>query len=116
MTTCTICLNTVRETRCNVPLRCGHLFHSHCIENWKQHGSNTCPVCRKILDGSNYKVQVIIHNMYNQTSNAVTVDSLHVIDALDLFFDVQNTIDLDSILSDFRVSVADFDSSIFDTE
>ena len=35
-TTCAICLNPVRETRQNKPIRCGHLFHSHCIEEWKR--------------------------------------------------------------------------------
>jgi hypothetical protein len=59
---------------------------------------------------------VIVHNTYNHTSNTVTVGGLQVIDALDIIFDVQNTIDLDSILSDFRMSMTDFDPSIFDAE
>ena len=47
MHTCTICLNDVRATRANHPLRCGHVFHYDCLEEWKNQGKNTCPVCRK---------------------------------------------------------------------
>ena len=50
MHTCCICLNDVRATRANHPLRCGHVFHSHCLEEWKKQGKNTCPVCRKIFN------------------------------------------------------------------
>lgn len=114
MTTCAICLNTVRETRSHVPIRCGHLFHSHCIEHWKQQGKNTCPVCRKIFDGSDYKVQLTVHNMSSQTSNTLTVNNTMI--ALDVLFEVQNIIDLDSLLSDFGVSMTDFDPLILDTE
>jgi|TARA_R100000951_G_scaffold115936_1_gene125761 hypothetical protein len=39
-----------------------------------------------------------------------------VMDLFDLNFDVHDMLDLDSILTDFGVSLADFDSSIFDTE
>ena len=116
MTTCAICLSTVRETRSHVPIRCGHLFHSHCIDHWKQQGKNTCPVCRKIFDGSQYKVQVIVHNMSNQTSNALNVNSTFALEALDVFFEVDTIIDLDSLLSDFGVSVSDFDALVFNTE
>jgi hypothetical protein len=117
MTTCAICLNTVRETRSHVPIRCGHLFHSHCIDNWKHQGKNTCPVCRKIFDGSNYKVQVIVHNMSSQTSNTLTVnENLFALEALDVFFEVQNLVDLDSLLSDFGVRMTDFDPFVFDAE
>ena len=114
MTTCAICLNTVRETRSHVPIRCGHLFHSHCIEHWKQQGKNTCPVCRKIFDGSDYKVQLTVHNMSSQTSNTLTVNNTMI--ALDVLFEVQNIVDLDSLLSDFGVSMTDFDPLILDTE
>lgn len=30
-------------------MRCGHLFHGHCIENWLN-VNNTCPHCRKRID------------------------------------------------------------------
>lgn len=116
MTTCAICLNQVRVTRSHVPIRCGHLFHSHCLDNWKQLGKHTCPVCRKIFDGSNFKVQLIVHNMSNETSNTLNVESTFALDILDVFFDVQNLVDLDSLLSDFGMSVSDLDPIVLDTE
>lgn len=117
MTTCAICLNTVRETRSHVPIRCGHLFHSHCIEHWKQQGNNTCPMCRKIFDGSKYKVQVIVHNLSSQTSNTLVVtNNLFALEALDVFFEVHDMTDLNSLLTDFGVSMTDFDSLVLDAE
>jgi hypothetical protein len=116
MTTCAICLNTVRETRTNAPIRCGHLFHSHCIENWKKLGKQTCPVCRKVFDGTNFKVQLTVHNNIQQTSNVLPLSDVVALDILDVFFDVDTTIDLESLLSDLGVSMSDLDSTILDTE
>lgn len=116
MTTCAICLNTVRETRTHTPIRCGHLFHSHCLDDWKCRGKHTCPVCRKIFDGSTYKVHLTVHNTANDTSNTIPVDNGFALDVLDVFFDVQNVVDLDSLLSDFGVSVADLDPLVLDAE
>lgn len=116
MSTCAICLNTVRETRRHTPIRCGHLFHSHCIDNWKQRGNHTCPICRKIFDGSNFKVQLVVHNLANETSNNVSIDSVFALDVLDVIFDVQNLIDLDSLLSEFGVSMSDIDPLVLDAE
>lgn len=115
--TCAICLNPVRETRRHVPIRCGHLFHGHCLDDWKQRGKHTCPVCRKVFDESRYKVQVIVHNTTAETSNAVPVrDAALVLDALDVFFDVQTLVDLDSLLTDFGVSMTDLDPLVLDAE
>ena len=116
MTTCAICLNPVRETRAHQPLRCGHLFHSHCIENWKNRGNQTCPVCRKIFDGENFKVQVTVHNMLHETSNTVEVTDQFLFDVLDVFFDVDNLIDMESLLRDFGVSMSDLDPAVLNTE
>ena len=96
MTTCAICLNTVRLTRNNQPIRCGHLFHSSCISEWKERGNSRCPMCRKLFDCENFRVQITIENNINETSNT--------------------TEDLDSILSDFGMTITNFDPSIFDTE
>ena len=54
--------------------------------------------------------------MSNQTSNALNVNSTFALEALDVFFEVDNIIDLDSLLSDFGVSVSDFDTLVFNTE
>lgn len=116
MVTCAICLNTVRETRSHPPIRCGHLFHSQCIEHWKHRGKNTCPICRKIFDGSNYRVQVVVHNLANETSNTLIVNNTFSLEALDIFFEVQNLVDLDSLLTDFGVSMSDFDPLVLNAE
>ena len=116
MTQCAICLNEVRQTRKNVPLRCGHLFHSHCLQNWKNKGKVTCPVCRKVFDGENFRVQITVHNLFENTSNTVTVENDFIFDALDVFFDIEDETDLSSLLDDFGVSVSDFDPSVFNTE
>lgn len=116
MSQCAICLGDVRETRHNKPIRCGHLFHSHCLEKWKNKGKQTCPICRKVFDGDNFRVQITIHNNFESTSNAVLLESEFIFNALDIFFDVVNEIDLSSLLSDFGVSVSDFDPLILNTE
>ncbi len=117
MTQCAICLNEVRRTRKNEPLRCGHLFHSHCLQKWKDKGNQRCPICRKIFDCENFRVQITVHNLFEETSNTVTVDnSEYIFNALDIFFDVGNQTDLSSLLGDFGVSVSDLDSSVLNTE
>jgi|TARA_B110000093_G_C12561086_1_gene241981 hypothetical protein len=116
-TTCAICLNPVRETRHNKVIRCGHLFHSHCIENWKARGKQTCPVCRKIFDGTNFKVTVKIENMLNHSTFTTPVEEEnYIFDTLDAFFDIEDTDDLESLLRDFGVSVSNLDPSILNTE
>jgi len=119
MLQCAICLNEVRSTRTNPPIRCGHMFHSHCIEEWKSKGKNTCPVCRKIFDVSKFKVVVTIQNNYTAASNSVSLESQSIFNMMDMFdmtFDVENTLDLDSLLADLGVSLSDFDSLVLDAE
>lgn len=115
-TTCAICLNPVRETRQNPALRCGHVFHSHCIEDWKSRGKQTCPVCRKIFDGSNFRVTVTIENLIHDTDVIRQVDDAYIFDTLDAFFDVDRVDELESLLSDFGVSMSNLNPIIFDTE
>lgn len=115
-TTCAICLNPVRETRQNPALRCGHVFHSHCIEDWKSRGKQTCPVCRKIFDGSNFRVTVTIQNLIHDTNVIRQVDDAYIFDTLDAFFDVDHVVELESLLSDFGVSMSNLNPIIFDTE
>ena len=116
MTQCAICLNDVRQTRNSKSIRCGHVFHSHCIENWKKKGKVTCPVCRKVFDGSNFRVQITVHNDYEVTSNTVCLENELVLDALELIFNVNHEDDLTSVLGDFGMSMTDFDPSILNTE
>lgn len=119
MSTCAICLNEVKCTRTNPALRCGHMFHSHCLQEWKNQGKNTCPICRKIIDGTQFKITVTIQNNYTATANSVSLNEESIFNVLDLFdinFDVDEIPDLDSILADLGVSLADFDSAVLDTE
>lgn len=119
MSQCAICLNDVRLTRSNPPIRCGHTFHSHCLEEWKSKGKNTCPMCRKVFDISQFKVTITVRNNYTAQSNTVSLDSesiFNIIDIFDMSFDVENTIDLESLLSDLGMGQTDFDTLIFDTE
>jgi hypothetical protein len=119
MSTCAICLNEVKSTRNNPPIRCGHVFHSHCLERWKSQGKNTCPTCRRVFDVSQFKVEVKIHNNYTQVSNVVSLNEesmLSVLDMFDVSFDADDVLDLNSILSDLGITLADFDSAILDAE
>ena len=116
MNQCSICLNDVRETRNSKAIRCGHVFHSHCLENWKKMGKVTCPICRKVFDGSKFRVQITVFNDYEATSNTVCLTNELVLDALDLIFNVEHEEDLTSVLGDFGMSMSDFDPSVFDTE
>tara|TARA_B100001175_G_C19511524_1_gene644253 strand:+ start:4068 stop:4289 length:222 start_codon:yes stop_codon:yes gene_type:complete len=73
-------------------------------------------VCRKIFDGENFKVQVTVHNTLNETSNTVEVGDQYLFDVLDVFFDVENLVDMESLLRDFGVSMSDLDPSVLNTE
>lgn len=119
MSQCAICLNEVRTTRSNPPIRCGHTFHSNCLEEWKSKGKNTCPLCRKVFDVSQFKVTVTIQNNYTAQSNTVSLESeaiFNIMDIFDMSFDVENTVDLESLLADLGVSLSDLDSLVLDAE
>ena len=119
MPECAICLGEVRSTRSNPPIRCGHIFHSHCIQKWKDEGKNTCPTCRKVFDVSQFKVTLTVQNNYTAESNTVSLESeaiFNIMDIFDMSFDVENTVDLDSLLSDLGVSLTDLDALVLDTE
>jgi hypothetical protein len=86
---------------------------------WKTQGKNTCPTCRRVFDVSQFKIDVTIHNNYTQVSNVVSLNQDSILDVLDLFdisFEAENTLDLNSILSDLGITLADFDAAILDTE
>lgn len=62
---------------------------------------------------------VTVQNNYSSFSNTLALSEesiLSVIDMFDVTFDIENTVDLDSILSDLGVSLADFDAGLLDTE
>ncbi len=95
------------------------MFHSHCLQEWKDQGKNSCPICRKIIDGAQFKITVTVQNNYTATANSVSLneDSIsNVFDLFDINFDVDEVPDLDSILADLGVSLSDFDTSILYSE
>mgnify|MGYP001295424945 CR=1 FL=1 len=118
-TTCSICLNEVKQTRHNT-IRCGHIFHASCIERWKEQGKHTCPVCRKVFDVSQFKVTVTVENRFTaRTSNTLNMNEsqvFNIIDLIDLNFDADSEEDLESLLRDFGMSIADLDAAILDAE
>jgi hypothetical protein len=119
MLQCAICLNDVRTTRTNSPIRCGHMFHSHCLEEWKSKGKHTCPLCRKVFDVSQFKVTITVQNNYTATSNTVSLENdaiFNIMDIFDMSFDVENTVDLESLFADLGMSLSDLDSLVLDTE
>lgn len=42
-TECVICME---NKKCNVKLKCSHIFCKVCIKKWLTENSNTCPICR----------------------------------------------------------------------
>jgi hypothetical protein len=119
MSACSICLNQVRPTRTNPPIRCGHIFHSDCLEQWKGKGKNTCPMCRKVFDVSNYRVTLTVENNRNETSNVISLDENMIFNVMDIFnitFEIEDVMDLDSLLSDIGSSLSDLDPLVLDTE
>jgi hypothetical protein len=42
---CSICLDEITN-KDTIELKCGHMFHSQCIEIWCKTPTNTCPNCR----------------------------------------------------------------------
>lgn len=120
MSQCSICFNEVKQTRNNTLVRCGHVFHSECLSKWKEKGHNTCPLCRKVFDVSNFKIVVTVYNNYESTSNALSLTSereiFNVLDTFELSFDVDNVPDLDEILSDLGMSLSNFDPAVLHTE
>ena len=46
---CSICLETVKTNKECTKLKCGHVFHTKCINKWGNniHNGHKCPNCRK---------------------------------------------------------------------
>ena len=42
-------------------LKCGHKFHTGCINKWKDEGKNTCPFCRKKFREPKYSALVMLY-------------------------------------------------------
>jgi len=115
---CSICLNPLKKTRGTRELWCGHSFHTSCINDWKDIGKNTCPVCRKKFDVSKYTVTIKIEDNREETSNIMNVSPETIYTILDrigqnenflneymshITFDVDEDEDLESLMSDLGI-------------
>ena len=116
---CSICLNPVRSTRHNPPIRCGHIFHRECIKKWKAQGHHTCPMCRKVFDVSKFRVILTIENQYNARSNTLTPGEsqiFSVFDCFDIEIPARDDSDLDSLLTDLGIDLDELSAVVLESE
>ena len=118
---CAICLNSIRKTRHTPELRCGHIFHPGCLDQWEDQGGETCPLCRKMISGAKYRVTLTIENLDNQVSNTHSLpgevaqmvsERFHIENEIDryttdIMVDVDNLDELAEMLRDFGIPNAD---------
>jgi len=131
MSTCSICLNPIRKTRSTEELPCGHLYHKKCIGMWEERGNETCPLCRKNINKNEFRITLHIENLRTDIQSEINIDIdriRRILDHLDLnledienfssdiIFDAADLESLESILSDFGISVSDVDPSVLHTE
>jgi hypothetical protein len=65
---CSICLNNQTKHRF-LQLSCKHFFHEKCAEKWLLECSNSCPLCRKIVDiNDQFTEQLNIESMNNHNN------------------------------------------------
>lgn len=117
--TCSICLNEVKQTRHTRKIRCGHIFHTHCLEKWEEKGKNTCPVCRKVFNAKNFHVQMTVTNNFTGYSNTLTLSNtqmFNVFDVFDMDFEFDQVLDLDSLFRDLGMTLSDLDPLVLDAE
>jgi hypothetical protein len=57
---CSICLEAIPNSRRTRYDSCTHVFHKHCIDQWKERGGTACPNCRSQSVTRNYKVNLTI--------------------------------------------------------
>ena len=68
---------------------------------------------------SKFKVTVSITNNITAAANAVVLSEQNVLNVLDIFdvnFDVEELLDLESLLADLGMGLTDLDPSLLDTE
>lgn len=56
---CPSCLENIIEGEEVYDIKCKHVFHMKCTEDWFEsniHNDNTCPLCREQLVGSNIEM------------------------------------------------------------
>lgn len=86
--TCPICFEDYGNKQHHILLKCDHLFHQKCLNDWVSHGGNTCPVCRTSLfchtfedeyytDEDEYEIEEV---------NIINMSHEEAVNALNLFF------------------------------
>ena len=122
---CSICLNSVRYTRQSKQLKCGHLYHATCIDNWLATGGNTCPTCRSLVNKPAFKMVINIENTSTHRVSTTEVTDNSIIECLlsrlnieqdassEITFDADNLEELYQIISDFGINI---DPLVLDTE
>ena len=51
---CAICLDTIKHKEAITKLRCGHRFHSDCLQRSLRSGNANCPMCRAVIANNEY--------------------------------------------------------------
>jgi len=127
---CSICLNPARKTRGVKDLRCGHRFHNKCIGAWVEKGGNTCPMCRKAIDESKFKVSIMIENTEQSISNTWPLPNFSITTflqnlGLDDFnfgtpsefqMNLETDDDMQDFIRDLGISISNLDTLVLDAE
>lgn len=51
---CAICLDAIKHNEAITKLKCGHRFHSVCIQHSLRSGNANCPICRAVIVNNDY--------------------------------------------------------------
>jgi hypothetical protein len=72
-TTCPICLSEMAVGDTIRTMRCQHMFHQACVDEWLRVNAN-CPTCRKRIDGGDDETDPLHSTPYQTTTtpNATT--------------------------------------------
>ena len=131
MSNCSICLNPNRTTRSTSILPCGHSYHKKCIDDWESRGNETCPLCRSNIAKTEYRITLTIENLMknrNAVFNLTLSDIQGLVERLgipsdeldmtttDVVFDIDDLENLQSIISDFGIRLADIDPAVLNAE
>ncbi len=47
--TCAICLENIKQNKLYKKLKCSHMFHKECVDEWFLISSSSCPLCRTFI-------------------------------------------------------------------
>ncbi len=124
-TECPICLNPTFKTRSSKKLKCNHVFHVNCLNEWQETGAKTCPLCRANICPSKYRVSFKIENLSTGAEHQGLLDEMQIINLfigmgvtefsgnLDVHVEPN---DLTHFLNDLGIRFTDIDPLVFDTE